>query len=33
VMGAARRDVDVRASLSCSFGVGGHNAALVFVRA
>ena len=29
VMGAARRDVDVRASLSNSFGFGGHNAALV----
>ena len=33
VMGAARRGVDVRASLSNSFGFGGHNAALVFVRA
>jgi 3-oxoacyl-[acyl-carrier-protein] synthase II len=32
VMGAARRGVDVRASLSNSFGFGGHNAALVFVR-
>ena len=33
VMGAARRGVDVRASLSNSFGFGGHNAALVFLRA
>ncbi|MEA2195698.1 MAG: 3-oxoacyl-[acyl-carrier-protein] synthase [Solirubrobacteraceae bacterium] len=32
VMGAARRDVDVRASISNSFGFGGHNAALVFLR-
>jgi 3-oxoacyl-[acyl-carrier-protein] synthase II len=33
VMGAARLNADVRASLSNSFGFGGHNAALVFVRA
>jgi 3-oxoacyl-[acyl-carrier-protein] synthase II len=32
VMGAARRGADVRASLSNSFGFGGHNAALVFIR-
>jgi 3-oxoacyl-[acyl-carrier-protein] synthase II len=33
VMGTARHGVDVRASLSNSFGFGGHNAALVLVRA
>jgi 3-oxoacyl-[acyl-carrier-protein] synthase II len=33
VMGAARHGVDVKASLSNSFGFGGHNAALVLVRA
>jgi 3-oxoacyl-[acyl-carrier-protein] synthase II len=33
VMGSARHGVDVRASLSNSFGFGGHNAALVLVRA
>jgi 3-oxoacyl-[acyl-carrier-protein] synthase II len=33
VMGTARRGVDVRAVLKNSFGFGGHNAALVLVRA
>jgi 3-oxoacyl-[acyl-carrier-protein] synthase II len=32
VIGESRRGVDVRASISNSFGFGGHNAALVFLR-